>query len=92
MSVRLVKCVKLRQELPGLTRPPFPGALGQRVFENVSQQAWALWQQQQTLLINHNGLSLFDKRAQAFLMAQLEEFFFGQGPQEIEGWSPEQQG
>ena len=85
MSVRLVKCVKLGRELPGLARPPFPGALGQRVFENVSQQAWALWQQQQTLLINHNGLSLFDKRAQAFLMAQLEEFFFGQGPQEIEG-------
>lgn len=92
MSVRLVKCVKLGRELPGLARPPFPGALGQRVFENVSQQAWALWQQQQTLLINHNGLSLFDKRAQAFLMAQLEEFFFGQGPQEIEGWSPEQPG
>ncbi len=88
MSVRLVKCVKLGRELPGLARPPFPGALGQRVFENVSQQAWALWQQQQTLLINHNGLSLFDKRAQAFLMAQLEEFFFGQGPQEIEGWAP----
>ncbi|MBL8097275.1 MAG: oxidative damage protection protein [Anaerolineales bacterium] len=94
MSVRLVQCVKMGRELPGLTRPPFPGALGQRVFEHVSQQGWALWQQQQTLLINHHGLSLFDRRAQAFLMQQLEEFFFGQGqgPEAIEGWAPEPPG
>lgn len=89
MSVRMVKCVKLGRELPGLARSPFPGTLGKRVFDNVSQEAWALWQQQQTLLINHHGLSMYDRRAQAFLMQQLEEFFFGQGPEAIEGWEPE---
>lgn len=78
MSTRTVQCVKLGRELPGLPRPPFPGTLGQRVFENVSQQAWQLWNQQATLLINHYGLNLMDPNAQEFLMQQLEEFFFGE--------------
>lgn len=91
MSVRMVKCVKLGRELPGLARPPFPGGLGQRVFENVSQQAWQLWQQQSVILINHYGLNMADKRAQQFLMEQMEEFFFGEGAQMPEDWIPEDQ-
>jgi Fe-S cluster biosynthesis and repair protein YggX len=87
-----VKCVKLGQELPGLNRPPFPGELGQRVFENVSQAAWQMWQQQSALLINHYGLTLRDPAAQKFLMEQLEEFFFGEGAQMPEEWTPEDQG
>jgi Fe-S cluster biosynthesis and repair protein YggX len=86
---RMVKCVKLGKELPGLKRPPFPGALGKRVFENVSQQGWEMWQQQSTLLINHYGLNLRDPQAQKFLMEQLEEFFFGVGAQVPEDWVPE---
>lgn len=87
---RMVKCVKLGKELPGLARPPFPGALGQRVFENVSQEGWALWQPQSTLLINHYGLNLRDPNAQKFLMEQLEDFFFGEGAQMEEGeWEPD---
>jgi Fe-S cluster biosynthesis and repair protein YggX len=90
--VRTVKCVKIGRELPGMARPPFPGPLGQRVFENVSQQAWGLWQQQSTLIINHYGLNLADPQAQEFLMQQLEEFFFGAGAQMPEDWIPEGEG
>lgn len=78
MSTRTVQCVKLGRELPGLPKPPFPGPLGKRVFENVSQQAWQMWGQQQVLLINHYGLNLVDPNAQTFLMQQMEEFFFGE--------------
>ncbi|MBP7690854.1 MAG: oxidative damage protection protein [Anaerolineales bacterium] len=92
MSVRMVKCVKLGRELPGLPRPPFPSALGKRIFENVSQQGWDLWQQQSTLLINHYGLNMADKRAQQFLIEQLEDFFFGPGAEMPEGWTPEGEG
>ncbi len=91
MSIRLVKCVKLGRELPGLLRPPFPGELGKKIFENVSQQGWDLWQAQSTLLINHYGLKLADPNAQAFLMEQMEEFFFGEGSQLPEDWVPEGQ-
>ena len=88
---RMVQCVKLGRELPGLPRPPFPGELGKRVFENVSQQAWQLWGQQQVLLINHYGLNLAAPDAQKFLMEQLEEFFFGEGARVPEDWVPEDQ-
>jgi Fe-S cluster biosynthesis and repair protein YggX len=88
---RIVNCVKFGRELPGLPRPPFPGALGKRIFDNVSEQAWQLWQQQSTLLINHYGLKLADPRAQEFLMQQMEEFFFGEGAQTPDDWIPEDQ-
>lgn len=88
---RMVQCAKLGRELPGLNRPPFGGALGQRVFDNVSQEAWQMWQPQSTLLINHYGLNLRDPAAQKFLMEQLEEFFFGAGAQLPTDWVPEGQ-
>ena len=88
---RMVNCAKLGHELPGLNRPPFGGALGKRVFESISQQAWALWQEQSTLLINHYGLNLRDAAAQKFLMEQMEQFFFGDGAQLPQDWTPETQ-
>jgi Fe-S cluster biosynthesis and repair protein YggX len=88
---RVVNCVKLGRELPGLDTPPFPGKLGERIFNQVSRQAWNLWPQQATLIINHYGLNLADPQAQKLLMQQMEEFFFGEGAQLPEGWTPQVQ-
>jgi len=85
---RMVNCVKLGHELPGLDALPFPGRLGERIYDEVSQQAWSLWPQQSTLVINHYGLNLADPQAQKLLMQQMEEFFFGEGAQMPEGWAP----
>ncbi len=87
---RLVMCVKFGHELPGLARPPFPGTLGMRIYNEVSQRAWALWPGQERLLINHYGLSLVDPQSQQVLMQAMEEFFFGDGAQLPEGWTPPQ--
>ncbi len=87
---RTVNCAKLGRELPGLERPPFPGPLGQRIYDEISQQAYQLWPAQATLLINHYGLSLGDPNAQQILMQQMEEFFFGANAKMPEGWSPQQ--
>lgn len=73
---RTVHCVKLDRELPGLESPPTGGQLGQRIYEQVSQQAWEMWEQQATLLMNHYGLSMGDPEARKFLREQMEEFFF----------------
>ena len=86
--VRMVNCVKLGCELPGLEKPPYPGELGQRIFEHVSKEAWAMWIDQSVLLINHYGLSLADPAAQKFLLQQAEEFFFGKDARMPEGWTP----
>lgn len=86
---RTVKCVKLGRELPGLETAPFPSELGERIFNEVSQQAWEMWPPQQMILINHFGLSLNDPRAREFLREQMEEFFFGEDAAMPEGWTPE---
>ncbi|MEZ4679070.1 MAG: oxidative damage protection protein [Caldilineaceae bacterium] len=72
----MVNCAKLGRELPGLEQPPYPGELGQRIFNTISQEAWELWKQHAVILINHYGLSLVDPQAQEFLRNQMEEFFF----------------
>ena len=87
---RMVNCAKLGRELPGLERPPFPGVLGQRIYDEISQQAYQLWPAQATLVINHYGLSLGDPNAQKILMQQMEEFFFGANAKMPDGWSPQQ--
>ncbi|MBE3561187.1 MAG: oxidative damage protection protein [Ktedonobacteraceae bacterium] len=89
---RMVHCVKLGRELPGLEKPPFPGELGRRIYEHVSQQAWNMWPAQQTLIINHYGLNLADPEARKILREQMEEFFFGAHARMPEGWIPEEAG
>lgn len=78
---RMVKCIKFDKEMEGLERPPIPGPLGQRIFENVSKEAWAMWKGQMLMLINEYRLNLADPKASAFLDQQTEAFFFGQGSQ-----------
>ncbi len=76
---RMVHCIKLGREAEGLDRPPYPGDLGKRVFENASKQAWQDWLRHQTMLINENRLSPMDPKARKFLEEQMEKFFFGEG-------------
>lgn len=76
---RTVHCVKLGTEAEGLDRLPYPGALGQRIYDNVSKQAWQGWLQHQTRLINEYRLQLADAQARKFLAQEMEKYFFGGG-------------
>lgn len=88
---RVVQCVKLGRELPGLEQPPFPGELGRRIYENVSQYAYEMWKEHQTLIINHYGLNLADPQARQVLMQEMEAFFFEDQAEVPEDWVPEDQ-
>ena len=85
---RMVKCVKLGREAEGLDRPTYPGALGKRIFENVSKEAWAAWIRHQTMLVNENRLNLADPRARKYLEEQMEKHFFGDGADVASGYVP----
>jgi Fe-S cluster biosynthesis and repair protein YggX len=89
---RTVQCEKLGRELPGLDKPPFPGELGQRIYDHISAEAWQMWQEQSRLVINHYGLNLADPDARQVLRQQMEEFLFGPQARMPEGWVPEGQG
>jgi Fe-S cluster biosynthesis and repair protein YggX len=76
---RNVHCVLLQREAPGLARVPYPGPLGQRIFNEVSQEAWSGWVRHQTMLINEYRLTPVDPKARKFLEAEMERYFFGAG-------------
>lgn len=86
----MVQCVKLQKEAEGLDRAPYPGELGQRILENVSKEAWQMWFQQQTMLINEYRLNPVDPKARTFLEQQMEQFFFGDGTTAPVDYTPQQ--
>lgn len=86
---RTVHCVKLDKEAPGIPFAPYPGDLGQRIFESISQEAWQMWMSHQTMLINERQLSLIDPEARKYLEAEMEKFLFGGDFDKIEGYVPE---
>ena len=85
---RLVNCAKLGGERPALDAPPFPGPLGERIFEHVSAEGYALWQPHMTILINHYGLNPADPETRKMMRKEMEEFFFGADARMPEGWIP----
>jgi Fe-S cluster biosynthesis and repair protein YggX len=79
MAQHMVKCVKFQKELPGLDESPWPGELGDRIYGNVSQEAWTLWLEHLKILINEYRLSPATKEAQEFIAREMEQYFFGEG-------------
>ncbi len=86
---RMVNCVVLKVEAEGMDYAPYPGELGQRIYENVSRQAWQQWLGHQTMLINEYRLTPIEPEARKFLEGEMEKFFFGEGVARPEGYVPE---
>ena len=86
---RLVQCVLLKREGEGLERPPYPGELGRRIYEQVSKDAWAQWLRHQTLLINEYRLTPIEPKARKFLEDEMQKFFFGEGSEKPPDFKPE---
>ena len=87
---RKVFCVKFQKELPGLATPPWPGELGQRIFEHASAEAWKLWEERMKMILNEYRLMPWQKDAQDLMARYMEEFFFGDGAALPPGYVPQQ--
>ncbi len=78
-SGRTVKCVKFQKEMPGLDAAPWPGEIGQRIYENVSAQAWKLWEERQKMILNEYRADALAEGRPGADPTQMEDFFFGEG-------------
>jgi Fe-S cluster biosynthesis and repair protein YggX len=79
LTGRRVFCVKFQREMPGLDEPPLDHPLGQRIYENVSKEAWKLWLEHMKMIMNEYRLNLGTAEAQQFMLDQMEKYFFGEG-------------
>lgn len=78
MTTRFVNCQKLDTKLEGLSFPPFPNELGQRIYNHISKKTWDAWIQHQTMLINEYRLNLTDPKARKLLETEMRTFLFGE--------------
>ncbi len=90
MAERMVQCVKLGQQLPGLDEPPYAGELGQRIYDNVSKQAWEMWKDHLRMVINEFQLNPATPEAWQIISTEAERFFFGEGSQLPPNYVPPQ--
>ena len=87
---RTVFCAKLQKELPALEEAPWPGELGKRIQDNVSAQAWKMWEDRMKMILNEYRLMPWQKEAQELIGHQMEDFFFGESAALPPGYVPQQ--
>jgi Fe-S cluster biosynthesis and repair protein YggX len=80
-ETRIVHCLKLGKDLPGMPYKPFDNDLGQKIYDNISMDAWRMWLEHSKMVVNEYRLDLTSPRAQQILLEQAEQFFFGEGAQ-----------
>jgi Fe-S cluster biosynthesis and repair protein YggX len=88
VMTRMVHCVKLGRELPGLPYPPIKGKLGERIYQTVSEPAWDMWLKHSTMFINEYRINPTEKEARQALREELEKFFFGEGAEPPPDYAP----
>lgn len=85
---RQIFCVYLQKEAAGLDFQLYPGELGKKIFENISKEAWALWQAKQIMLINEKKLNMMNLEHRKLLEEQMQQFLFEGKEVQIEGYVP----
>ncbi|MCX7117617.1 MAG: oxidative damage protection protein [Legionellales bacterium] len=83
---RSIFCMKLNHNAEGMDAPPFPGPLGERIFNHISKEGWSMWITHQTMLINEYRLSLMDPKSRDYLRNEMDKFFFGEGSEKPSGY------
>ncbi len=101
MAPHMVHCVKLHKDAPGIDADDLHGQIAlemvesiggeelrQRVYENVSWEAWELWKGRLTMLLNEYRLNMTDPQTDDFIRQQMEDFFFSQEAAPPPGYVP----
>jgi Fe-S cluster biosynthesis and repair protein YggX len=89
MPERTVHCRKKNQDLPGLERPPYRNELGQKIFQEISKEAWQEWLKDSVKYINTYKVDLASSEGQKFMLEQCAKYFgFTEGELAPTAWVP----
>ena len=88
MSESTVHCVKLKQDLPALDSPPIPGPLGKKIHEQVSAEAWKMFEEHFIMVTNELRLDLMDDSTNQIFFDQIDQFLFQDTAKPPEGYVP----
>ena len=86
--MKYVFCKRKQKKLPALAKPPYPGEIGEKIFQNISQEGWEEWQAHQVKLINEFRLRPSDKKAKKFILEEMQRFLFEGKAHEIPDFKP----
>ncbi len=86
---RTVFCARLHKEAEGLRFQLYPGEVGKRIFDHISQEAWSEWQKKQTMLINEKKLNMMEENDRQYLEQEMVKYLFEGADIDIEGYTPE---
>jgi len=87
MKPRTIFCTYLQKEAEGLSFGVIPGELGQRIYDNISQEAWVKWQKKQTMFINEHKLNLLDKNDRQKIEKAMIGYLFEHKDIKIKGYT-----
>ena len=76
---RMVFCKVLEKEAPGLAEYTYPGEIGERIFNEVSDEGWKKWLERLTSIINENGLNTADPASIKVIEQHMIGFLFDEG-------------
>lgn len=74
-----IYCQVLKREADSLEAIPYPGALGQRIYENISRDGWQRWLERLVTIMNENRLSTADPGSIQVIEQHMLGFLFGEG-------------
>ena len=69
---KTITCTKLKKEAEALDYQPYPGKIGERIMNEISAEAWKMWMDHQTMLINEMRLTPVDPKARTFLEEEMD--------------------
>ena len=76
---RMVFCKVLKKEAPGLETMTYPGEIGERIFNEISDEGWKKWLERLTSIINENSLNTADPDSIEIIKQHMLGFLFDEG-------------
>ncbi|QIE02296.1 oxidative damage protection protein [Buchnera aphidicola] len=73
---RIIFCEFLKKKSQGQDYQIYPGKLGEKIYNHISQEAWEQWMKKQTILINENKLNTSNYKDRQIIENNMKLFLF----------------